>query len=153
MFESTCMLACFPSCLCGSTVVTMLLDALRSVPTLRASTWAHTQPRGFVPAVEGLKVKPGINRITAHTDESLITLLLTSPSESATLDEIKAVGQGGSLDWQPVPPAGQVANTTSTCSQVDLLCCYVAGSSILTLLEWQVCIEAVLLLHPHKDTA
>ena len=33
-------------------------------------------------------MKPGINRITAHTDESLITLLLTSPSESATLVEI-----------------------------------------------------------------
>ncbi len=30
-------------------------------------------------------MKAGINRITAHTDESLITLLLTSPSESAAL--------------------------------------------------------------------
>ena len=30
-------------------------------------------------------MKPGINRITAHTDESLITLLLTGPSEFATL--------------------------------------------------------------------
>jgi type III secretory pathway component EscS len=33
---------------------------------------------GQYPPVDGLKCKPGVNRITAHTDESLITLLLTS---------------------------------------------------------------------------
>ena len=33
------------------------------------------------PACDGLKWKDGTNRITAHTDESLMTLLFTSPSE------------------------------------------------------------------------
>ena len=33
------------------------------------------------PSVEGMRWKSGTNRITAHTDESLITLLYTSPSE------------------------------------------------------------------------
>ena len=34
------------------------------------------------PKCDGLTWKEGTNRITAHTDESLMTLLFTSPSES-----------------------------------------------------------------------
>jgi hypothetical protein len=31
------------------------------------------------PAVDGIDYKPGTARITAHTDETLVTLLFTSP--------------------------------------------------------------------------
>jgi hypothetical protein len=37
------------------------------------------------PACDGLKWKEGTNRITAHTDESLMTLLFTSPSAHCLL--------------------------------------------------------------------
>ena len=35
------------------------------------------------PAVDSMKLKPGNMRISAHTDESLITLLLTAPGTQA----------------------------------------------------------------------
>ena len=36
------------------------------------------------PATEGHEFKPGAARITAHTDETLITLVLTSPGDTCS---------------------------------------------------------------------
>ncbi|KAK9851352.1 hypothetical protein WJX84_007124, partial [Apatococcus fuscideae] len=65
------------------------------------------------PSLEGIKWKPGTNRITAHTDESLITLLYTSPSSVGL--ELAAGSDGAAVEgvsdglhkvenWTQCPP-------------------------------------------------
>ncbi|KAK9806096.1 hypothetical protein WJX72_001194 [[Myrmecia] bisecta] len=64
------------------------------------------------PSTDGLSWKEGTNRITAHTDESLITLLFTSPNSTGL--ELAAGRDGKAVNseageykvdrWTPCPP-------------------------------------------------
>jgi isopenicillin N synthase-like dioxygenase len=65
------------------------------------------------PSVESLKWKPGTNRITPHTDETLITLLLPDPNSvglelAAGSDGRAVIGSADGLytveSWTPCPP-------------------------------------------------